>query len=107
LHLGGLTTPAKLLILASAFRAGETLPIGTFFPDPEKTDPAMKKLVTLVLPATFAALSFSASAGVAPSAPNSALVRSGAKIAPPAMQSAEDKENKREHQENTPKDSAK
>jgi hypothetical protein len=102
-----LTTPAKLLILASAFRAGETLPFGTFFPDPEKTDPAMKRLMAFVLPAASTALSFSAFAGVAPSAPNSALARSGAKIAPPAKQSAEDKEDKREHQENTPKDSAK
>ncbi len=32
----------------------------------------MKKLITLVLPAAYTALSFSASAGVAPTAPNSA-----------------------------------
>ena len=69
-------------------------------------EPAMKKLIALILSATFAALSFSASAGVAPTAPNSALTQSGAKIAPPAKQSADDKEDKREHQENTAKDSA-
>ena len=67
----------------------------------------MKKLFALVLPVAFTALSFCASAGVAPTAPNSALTQSGAKIAPPAKQSAGDKEDKREHQENTPKDSAK
>ncbi len=67
----------------------------------------MKKLITLFLTAALAALSFCASAGVAPTAPNSALTQSGAKIAPPAKPSAGDKEDKREHQENTPKDSAK
>ena len=67
----------------------------------------MNKLIVLILPAAFTALSFTASAGVAPAAPNSALAQSGAKIAPPAKQSAEDKEDKKEHRENTPKDSAK
>jgi hypothetical protein len=67
----------------------------------------MKKLIALILTAAFTALSFSASAGVAPTAPNSALAQSGAKIAPPASQSADDKEDKKGHQENTPKDSAK
>ena len=73
-------------------------------------DPAMKKLIALILPAAFTAFSFSASAGVAPTAPNSALAQSGAKIASPARQSAQDKEHKeanREHQETTPKDPAK
>jgi hypothetical protein len=67
----------------------------------------MKKLMVLILPAAFTALSFFAAAGVAPAAPNSALVQSGAKIASPAKQSADDKEDKTEHRENTPKDSAK
>lgn len=67
----------------------------------------MKKLFAFVLPVAFAAVSFCAFAGVAPTAPNSALTQSGAKIAPPAKQTADDKEDKREHQENTPKDSAK
>ena len=67
----------------------------------------MKKLITLVLPAAFTAFSFSASAGVAPTAAKSALAQSGAKIASPAKQSAEDKEDKSEHQETTTKDSAK
>ena len=67
----------------------------------------MKKLIALILSAAFTAFSFSASAGVAPAASNSALAQSGAKIAAPAKQSAEDKEDKTGHQENTPKDSAK
>jgi hypothetical protein len=67
----------------------------------------MKKLIAIVLPATFAAVSCSASAGVAPTAPSSALAKSGAKIAPPAKQSDEDKDDKKEHHEISPKDSAK
>ncbi len=70
-------------------------------------EPAMTKLIALILPAALGALSFSASAGVAPTAPSSALAKSGAKIAPPAKQSEEDKDDKKEHQESTPKDSAK
>jgi hypothetical protein len=67
----------------------------------------VKKLIVLILPVAFTALSLSASAGVAPAAPNSALVQSGAKIAPPAMQSGEDREDKREQKQNTPKDTVK
>jgi hypothetical protein len=69
----------------------------------------MKKLIALLLSSVaFTALSFAAVAGVAPTAPSSALVGSGAKIAPPATQSEEDKDdNKKEHQESSPKDSAK
>ena len=66
----------------------------------------MKKLIALILPAAIMALSFSASAGVAPTAANSALAQSGAKIAPPARQSTDDGGDKKEHQENTHKDSA-
>lgn len=83
------------------------LRFGICFANPEKTEPAMKKLIALFLPAAFTALSLSTSAGVAPTAANSALAQSGAKIAPPARQSAEDRGDKRERQENTPKDSAK
>ena len=67
----------------------------------------MKKLIALILPAAYMAVSFSASAGVAPTAPNSALAKSGAKIAPPAKQSGQDKEDKTDNQENTPKDPTK
>ncbi len=67
----------------------------------------MKKLIALALPATFTALAFTASADVAPTASNSALAQSGAKIAAPARQSEEDKEDKKDHQEATPKDSDK
>jgi hypothetical protein len=67
----------------------------------------MKKPIALIPPAAFMALSFCASAGVASAASSSALARSGAKIAPPASQSAEAREDKREHQQNTPKESAK
>ena len=66
----------------------------------------MNKLIAIILPAAITALafSFSASAGVAPTTPNSALAQSGATIAAPARQSEEDK---KDHQEVTPKDSAK
>ena len=64
----------------------------------------MKKLIALALPATLTALAFTASDGVAPTASNSALAQSGAKIAAPARQSEEDK---KDHQEANPKDSAK
>lgn len=66
----------------------------------------MNNLIAFPLPAALAVLSYSASAGVAPAAPNSALAQSGAKIAPPASQSTDGKEdnNKRAHQENTQKD---
>ena len=67
----------------------------------------MKKLIALILPAAFTAFSFSASAGVAPAASNSALAQSGAKIAAPAKQSTEEKKDKSEHQENILNDSAK
>jgi hypothetical protein len=68
----------------------------------------MKKLIALLLSsAVFTAFSFSASAGVAPTAPNSALTQAGAKIAAPAKQSTENKDDKKEHQDNTPKDPAK
>ena len=63
----------------------------------------MKKLIAYILPVV---ISFPAFAGVAPTAQNSALTQSGAKIAPPAKQSAENKEDKREQRENAPKDSA-
>jgi hypothetical protein len=102
-----LTPPGKLLILASVFRTSETLRFGLFFLNQKEMEPAMKKLIALFLPTAFAAPSLAASAGVAPTAANSALAQSGAKIAPPARQSAEDRGDKREHQENTPKDSAK
>jgi len=67
---------------------------------------AMKSSIALFLPAAFAALSFSASAGVAPTAPNSALTQAGAKIAPPAGQGqlTDDKDDKKD---NAPKDPAK
>ena len=64
----------------------------------------MNKLIAIILPAAITALAFSASAGVAPTTPNSALAQSGASIAAPARQSEEDK---KDHQEVTPKDSAK
>ena len=64
----------------------------------------MNKLIAIILPAAITALAFSASAGVAPTTPNSALAQSGATIAAPARQSVEDK---KDHQEVTPKDSAK
>jgi len=47
----------------------------------------MKTLIALILTVAFAALSISASAGVAPTAPSSALAKSGVKIAAPAKQS--------------------
>ena len=64
----------------------------------------MKKLTAFALPAAFTALAFSAFAGVAPTAPNSALAQSDAKIATSAKQSEEDR---KDHQEVIPKDSAK
>jgi hypothetical protein len=103
-----LTPPAKLLILASAFRTGELFRFDPFFLIQQRTEPTMKNLIALLLSsAVFAAFSFSASAGVAPTAPNSALTQAGAKIAPPARQATEDKDDKKEHQDNTPKDPAK
>ena len=63
----------------------------------------MKKLLALILPAAFTILSCSASAGVAPIAPNSALAQSGAKVAPSDQLTTEDKDDKRERQENIPK----
>jgi hypothetical protein len=67
----------------------------------------MKKLIALMLPAAFSAFSVSVSAGVAPTAANSALAQSGARIATPSKQSAQDQEDNRGHLENSAKDSAK
>ena len=64
----------------------------------------MKRLLTVLLPAELASLS--TSAGVAPTGSNSALAQSGAKVATPAKQSSDDKDGRREHQENTAKESS-
>lgn len=77
------------------------------FPDTDEWNPAMKKLIALCLAVAFASLSFYATAGGAPTVPSSALARSGAEIAPPARPLDEDKNDKKEHQDRAPEDSAK
>ena len=67
----------------------------------------MKKLIALCLAVAFAALSIHATAGIAPTVPSSALAKSGARIAPPAKQSDEDKDDRKEHQDSAPEDSTK
>jgi hypothetical protein len=83
-----------------------SLEVDCLFPIQESKR-AMRKLIALVLPVALAAPWVCANAGVAPAAPNSALTQSGAKIAAPARQSAQDNdENKKGHQESSPKDPA-
>lgn len=59
----------------------------------------MKKLLAVVLCAAFAAVSFTASAGVAPTTGGSQMSQSGAKIAPPKPAAEEKKENQEENKE--------
>jgi hypothetical protein len=66
----------------------------------------MKNLLSFVLSCSLAAISACASAGVAPAAPNSALIQSGAKIAAPAKQFGQG-QDRQEHQETPPKDPTK